>query len=278
MKLDIGKKEMDIAVSTDFYVCPSCRETMRLQAQALSCSKCGRAYPLFNDTPEFISGDLHRSSDPALRRMRFIDKMAKIYETQLWYTLVMKLYGGIHSPTLRQLVVDISDLLRGVDGQILDVACGPGTFGRRVASESKKVWGVDVSRGMLEQGKTYAVREGIRNVHFARARVESLPFSNGVFNAAICCGSLHLFTDTVVALREIGRVMKPGGTLAVFTFTAGLEGILKYPKVREWSRRKHGLHVFSLPEVEQCLSATGFGNFRPKVTGSVLEFCATKVV
>jgi ubiquinone/menaquinone biosynthesis C-methylase UbiE len=113
-------------------------------------------------------------------------------------------------------------------------------------------------------------------VHFARARVESLPFNDDCFDATICCGSLHLFTDTVTALREMARVMKPGAILAVFTFTAGRIGILKYRWVREWSRRKHGLHVFSLSEMEQYLATSGFEDIQPQVTGSVLTFSARK--
>ena len=73
---------------------------------------------------------------------------------------------------------------------------------------------------MLRQGAVYSAKEGVSNVRFARARVQSLPFENRLFDAAICCGSLHLFANTVTALREIARVMKPSATLAVFTFTA----------------------------------------------------------
>jgi SAM-dependent methyltransferase len=52
-------------------------------------------------------------------------------------------------------------------------------------------------------------------------RVEALPFEDSFFDAALCCGSLHLFADTVIALREIARVMKPAAILAGFTFGIG---------------------------------------------------------
>ncbi len=113
-------------------------------------------------------------------------------------------------------------------------------------------------------------------MHFARARVEALPFENGVFDATICCGSLHLFADTVIALREMARVMKPGTILSVFTFTAGSGGILKYRWVREWSLKNHGLHVFDLIKLEQYLAASGFKDFQPGVSGSTLTFSARK--
>jgi len=128
---------------------------------------------------------------------------------------------------------------------------------------------------MLRQGAAYSAKEGVANIDFARARVEALPFENGFFDAAICCGSLHLFADTTVALREIARVMKPGAILSVFTFTAGDGGILKYHRGREWSR-KHGMHVFDLAEMKQYLADSGFEGFRPEVAGSVLQFSALR--
>ena len=69
---------------------------------------------------------------------------------------------------------------------------GPGTYGRRIASPSKEVFGIDISMGVLRQGAAYLAREGNLNMHFARARVEAIPFEDGLFDAALCCGSLHL--------------------------------------------------------------------------------------
>jgi ubiquinone/menaquinone biosynthesis C-methylase UbiE len=208
--------------------------------------------------------------------MRFIDRMAGIYESKLWYPIVLNLYGGLHSPSLAQLVSTVIQKVQSTEGRVLDVACGPGTYGRRVASSSKEVFGIDVSMGMLRQGAAYVAQEGTPNVRFARARVEALPFDDSVFNAALCCGSLHLFTDTVIALREMARVMKPGAILSVFTFAAGDGGILKFRWVREWSRKNHGLHVFDLSQMEQYLTASGFKDFQPELSGSILTFSARK--
>ncbi len=89
------------------------------------------------------------------------------------------------------------------DGRlILDAACGPATLGRRIVSPTQALYGADISLGMLWAGQTFTQRDGLTNVHFARAKVEALPFRPGVFDAAICGGSLHLFPDTVAALRR----------------------------------------------------------------------------
>jgi ubiquinone/menaquinone biosynthesis C-methylase UbiE len=208
--------------------------------------------------------------------MRFIDRMARIYETRFWYPIVLSIYGGFHSPSLTQLVSTVSRKVQSTKGRVLDIACGPGTFGRRIASPSKEVFGIDVSMGMLRQGVAYTERESIPNVHFARARVEALPFEENLFDAVVCCGSLHLFADTTVALREMARVMKPAAVLAVFTFVAGHGGVLKFRRVREWSLSNHGLHVFELSEMERYLTASGFKDFQPEVSGSILTFSARK--
>ncbi len=236
---------------------------------------CSKTYPIANGIPDFILEELSKSADPVLRRMRFIDRMASIYESDLWYPVVMKLYGGFHSPTLPQLVSIVTQKVQFPQGRVLDIACGPGTYGRRIASPAKEVFGIDVSMGMLRQGATYAAQEGIRDVHFARARVEALPFENNLFDAVLCCGSLHLFADTVTALREMARVMRPTAILSVFTFGAGHGGILRFQSMREWIG-KHGMHVFELPEMERYLAASGFENFQPDMSGSTLTFSARK--
>jgi ubiquinone/menaquinone biosynthesis C-methylase UbiE len=242
----------------------------------LRCSTCSQAYPIREGIPDFVLEELSQSADPVLRRMRFIDRMARIYETRLWYPVVLDVYGGFQSPPLRQLIRTMTQNLESANGRVLDVACGPGTYGRRIASASKEVFGIDVSMGMLRQGAAYVAKEGVPNVHFARARVEALPFEDGLFDAALCCGSLHLFADTVIALREMARVMKPAAILSVLTFTAGHGGVLKFRWVREWNRRKHGLHVFELSEMETYLIASGFQDFQPEVRGSILTFSARK--
>lgn len=265
-----------VASELGTYACPVCKRPLRSEAGVLRCPTCSGTYPIREGIPDFILEELSRSADPELRRMRFIDRMARIYETRLWYPIVMNLYGGFHSPSLPQLIRIVSQNVKSTAGRVLDVACGPGTYGRRVASPSKEVFGIDVSMGMLRQGVVYTAKEGIPNVHFARARVEALPFEDGLFDATLCCGSLHLFTDTVIALREMARVMKPAAVLSVFTFGEGRGGVLKFRRVREWLRREGGLHAFGLSEMEQYLAASGFKDFQAELSGSVLTFSARR--
>ena len=261
----------------ELYICTRCHHPLKQENGMLCCAGCSEVYPIVNGIPDFIREELAQSADPVLRRMRFIDRMARIYESRLWYPIVLNIYGGFRSPSFPHLIDKVTTKVQRVSGRVLDVACGPGTYGRRVASSSKEVFGIDISMGMLRQGAAYVKQDGIPNTHFARARVESLPFEEGFFDAALCCGSLHLFADTEVALREVARVLKRGAILSVFTFGAGSGGVLQFRQVREHSLRHHGLHVFELSEMERYLTSAGFEEFQPEMSGSILTFSARRL-
>ena len=96
------------------------------------------------------------------------------------------------------------------------------------------------------------------------------------FDAAICGGSLHMFPDTVAALQEIGRTMKPGAPLVVTTFVAGRGGILRFRRGRERVHSRQGLHLFELPELADYLAQAGFEGFAPRRSGSFVVFRAVR--
>jgi ubiquinone/menaquinone biosynthesis C-methylase UbiE len=128
---------------------------------------------------------------------------------------------------------------------------------------------------MLEQGRKLASEEGIDNIVFARADVEKLPFRDEFFDAACCSGALHLFSDTIKALKEISRVLKPGSSLAVMTFVR--RRFFKYRRIYEHIEKEHRVHVFQSSELAGCLGAAGFEDFKPEIYGSMLLFSATKI-
>jgi len=85
--------------------------------------------------------------------MAAIDRMAGIYETRPWYPFVLAISGGLGSGSLGQLVARFAQNVQATKGRAIGVACGPGTFGRRVASPSTEVFGIDISMGMLSSSQ-----------------------------------------------------------------------------------------------------------------------------
>jgi len=252
------------------YVCPVCRLPLSSKMDGFFCQRCGIKYPVKSGIPDFILEDLSKSTHPVLRSVSRLDKLAKIYETWLWYPIVYHLYGGLFIPSVEEEVKMITEMANAENGLGLDVACGTGLFTRSMAKKMRLVYGVDISMGMLEKATEHAEKEKIGNIRFARAKAERLPFSDGLFDGVVCCGALHLFPDTVEALSEMARVMKEGARLAVMTFVK--RRFLRFKRVYEHLRKEHGGHVFDVEEIDCYPSQAGFKDFTYKVYGSMILF------
>jgi SAM-dependent methyltransferase len=108
----------------------------------------------------------------------------------------------------------LADLACVTPGQtVLDVACGTGIVARTVADRfagNGRVVGVDLNEGML------TVARGVRpDVDWRQADVADLPFDDGSFDAVLCQMALMFFPDRLGALREMARVTRPGGVVAL---------------------------------------------------------------
>jgi arsenite methyltransferase len=101
--------------------------------------------------------------------------------------------------------------------RILDVGCGPGFLAAELHQEvgpAGSVVGVDASPAML----ALAVRrcQGRPNVTFHKGDAASLPVADASFDAAVCVQVLEYVADTLAALRELYRALRPGGRVVVW--------------------------------------------------------------
>jgi SAM-dependent methyltransferase len=92
--------------------------------------------------------------------------------------------------------------------RVLDVACGPGIVTAALEREGLLAFGVDLTREMLRE----AVSAGGRFVQGDSGR---LPFPQSTFDAVVCRNALHHLSDPPLAIREMSRVLRPGGRLVV---------------------------------------------------------------
>jgi SAM-dependent methyltransferase len=257
------------------YACPVCKGNLEPAANALRCPTCQAAYPVVDGILDFLREDREETLGPVSRAL--LKTVVRLYETPLWYAPILKLAGGPAAPSYAEIIRQMVGLMDVRQGLLLDVACGPGTWGRRRASPAMTVYGIDISWSMLRQGVRMAEDEHIEAIHFAHARVEALPFHDGQFDAAYCGGALHGFPDTVGALTEIGRTLKPGAPLVVLTFLNRDQPLVRLRRRAEARNDKLvKLHMFEVPELEGALAQAGFAGFEPWIYGGVIIFRARK--
>jgi len=102
--------------------------------------------------------------------------------------------------------------------RVLDIACGTGLVTFRAAERvlpGGHVHATDISQGMVDSAAEIAAARGIANVSFERADAEEIGGEDASFDAAICGLGLMYVPDPTRALKEMRRVVKPGGRVAV---------------------------------------------------------------
>jgi hypothetical protein len=65
--------------------------------------------------------------------MTTIDRVSGKYETRLWYSVVLNIFGGLRCLSFENLIRYVTEWLGSTNGRLIDIACAPGTYGRRIA-------------------------------------------------------------------------------------------------------------------------------------------------
>jgi ubiquinone/menaquinone biosynthesis C-methylase UbiE len=101
--------------------------------------------------------------------------------------------------------------------RVLDIACGTGIVARTAARKlgsGGSVVGLDLSAPMLAVARTAATAEGM-TVEWREGSAAKLPLPDGAFDIVFCQQGLQFFPDRPAALREMFRVLSPGGRLVL---------------------------------------------------------------
>lgn len=126
--------------------------------------------------------------------------------------------GGIHRLWKMQ-TIRCANVLAGE--KVLDVASGTGDLARaffKKVGKNGEVWLTDINFEMLQRGRDRLLNEGII-LPTAECDAENLPFSDNYFDCVTVSFGLRNMTHKDVALKEMCRVLKPGGRLLVLEFS-----------------------------------------------------------
>jgi ubiquinone/menaquinone biosynthesis C-methylase UbiE len=173
----------------------------------LACGSCGTVFPVRNGYLDLHPGD--PEPVPPIQHLMQFPPIVAVYE-DVWRPIG---YFIASKHSFPKDVDRIASLIQRRNGLILDLACGPGNFTRRIARLAPEsiVVGFDLSPQMLERAVRLTAKERLRNVYYMRGSALSLPFKPASFDAVTCCGALQLFRDQDQAVGEIARVLKSQG-------------------------------------------------------------------
>ncbi len=143
-------------------------------------------------------------------------------------------YDAPHGHVLRARFGAVVEALGPGPGDVLDGGMGPGRLCAELDRRGWRVSGVDLSIHMVDLARNRV--PGARE-RLVQGSLDALPFADGSFDAVAAMGVLEYLDDPRAALRELGRVLRPGGSLVVTVPHAlSLQGLWRrhvwYPAAR----------------------------------------------
>lgn len=150
----------------------------------------------------------------------------------------------------QRVIEDMTPVLS--EGKVLDAGTGPGTLARDIARHQPRlqVYGIDLSEDMIRLARDHAKREQLEErVHFAAGNVAHLPYPDHSFDLVVSTISMHHWYELEQPLRELYRVLRPGGRLWIYDF--------RFVKAQAVEKALAGT-PFVETELEQTLVRTGF--------------------
>jgi SAM-dependent methyltransferase len=136
----------------------------------------------------------------------------------------VEIYQKIFVPAaVEEWVPRVLELAKPKSGEkVLDLACGTGVLTRAAAmaiGQKGSVIGLDLSPDMLSLARSQSNGQ-FPTIEWREGNVQDLPFENQVFDIVFCELGFMFFPDRAAALREIWRVLKPGGRLGIMVWGA----------------------------------------------------------
>ncbi len=200
----------------DVLACPACGGAFALAVEAeaegevrtgrLACA-AGHAYPVREFVPRFVPQDAYAAS--------FSFEWRAHRRTQLDSANQGTRMRGASRAAFAERVDFPLESLRG--RLVLDVGCGAGRYAEVASDYGAEVVAVDLSYAVDSARENLRGRPG---VHVIQADVFALPLKPGTFDVIYSFGVLHHTPDAARAFAQLPRLLKPGGALSLFVYSA----------------------------------------------------------
>lgn len=182
-------------------------------------------------------------------------------------------FMGRYSSQLSPQLADLGDVQAGQ--RVLDVGCGPGALTGELVARlgADSVAAVDPSKPFVA-----AARERYPGVDVQRASAEELPYPDGAFDATLAQLVVHFMPDPVAGLRELGRVTRVGGIVAVsvWDYAGGRAPLTPFwraaVELNDRAVDESGLPGARAGHLAELLEAAGLASIEETELGAAVEF------
>ena len=160
-----------------------------------------------------------------------------------------------------------ADLLHGTTGRFLDVGCGSGSLIYLLRGQFSDLAGVDIANVQLDRVRTWSSKLKLQpELYRANLDREKIPLPDASVDAAACIVLLEFVVEPETVLREIARVLRPGGILVasvgnIASWKNRLRLLLGFdPRTTTFRNALNGgaLHYFTQQTFHETLERTGF--------------------
>lgn len=224
-----------------FLRCPSCRASLSQQGNGYSCSNCKRSFPQERGVIRFVDASNYANS--------FGFQWQRYARTQLDDE------GSDESEKdFRRKTGLTPEDLKGK--RVLDVGCGMGRYADVATRWGAQVVGIDLSAAAEVAARNLADRDFVA----FQADVFALPFAEESFDCIYSIGVLHHTPNCEQAVKVLPQYLKPGGTLAVWLYSAYNKWYRFSDYYRKFAHRMppktlHGILRVAVPAINAVDSA-----------------------
>ena len=141
-----------------------------------------------------------------------------------WFEVDWSARSSLSNEQIMQFVLGATKATLGRGGgSVLDVCTGTGAFARALARDGSfnSITGIDITPAMLDEARRNADHERLHRLQFLSGDATALPFENNSFDAAVTRLAVHHLSEPALALKEMARVVKPGGHVVVVDIVVG---------------------------------------------------------
>jgi SAM-dependent methyltransferase len=139
------------------------------------------------------------------------------------------------------------------EDDLLEVACGSGHFLKKYASQVRSIAGLDLSEVMIKIANIknrYRIAAG--TAEFVQGEASKLPWEDNRFSVVTCMGSFFAFPNPLESIKEMHRVLRPGGRAVVSIEFNAEDGVDHTKMVEEW-----GILLLSEKDVRSMIEEAG---------------------